>query len=1356
MAPSPLTRLIVLQQQRHDEIKRIGDHIRHRAANTLSKTIIQTRINMINDLWADVRKTHTDIALRAEAFENAYITENKYAALQDIYENTLDVLLTALPQSPSNEERNPRRREREDDDHDDCSAKLPRLDLPTFSGKHEDWDSFADIFTTLVHNAPRIADTTKLQYLKSCLKGSAAELVKDVTILGINYDTTWKALKNRFHNPRLTINNLLDAFINLPHLKKESASDLRSFIDNAQRIVRSLKNLRAPVVHWDLWLVHLLEVRLDTESRKHWEAEWSAKDQSSLANIEDDDDDYLVRMPKFVDLAAFLERRAQSLIVIQADKEDKRPNPPISTLSSSRKVHHAQSSQPARILKCGFCEGNHFTSKCSAFLAKTPEERKKAVREAKLCFNCLGRHKRSACPSKYRCKDCTTEERHHTLLHSAFSTERSSALAATQKFRANIGRTAGGPGLSINACNSAASQQSILLATAQVTVIGPFGRQTCARVLLDQGSEATFVSESLVQLLQLKRDRVTTSLMGIGGCTAGAVKHATSFTMKSNQDPPFKIDVNAFVLPRLTSELPSRNLVELELEPFKMLPLADPEFYLSDRVDILIGADLYGQLLRAGLTKFPSSSLVAQNTALGWVISVSNDLSDVIERFWTVEEVPVAPKSLKPQDEVWEKLFAETHKRTTDGRFQVRLPLNSEPPRVADETRRVALGSLQHLLRRFSRDPTLQQAYTDFMETYIKLGHMIPVPRSEIKNTRAWYHPHHPVITGTAEKPKIRVVFDASRRTHDKYCLNELLMSGPALQSDLSLILLNWRRYKYVFTADIVKIFRQILVAREDQDLQRILWSRAPGRPAMDYRLTTVTYGTACAPFLAIRTLLQLASDEKTCFPLGAACLESNTYVDDTFAGADDLPTAVRIRDEFIGILKSAGIELDKWAANHPNLLPSFILSGEVGAIKQIDTNSAVKTLGVHWNPSSDAFSFSASILSRSEKKLTKRSIYSDIARLYDPLGWLAPVTVLAKIIMQDLWIEKCDWDEPLSAEICDRWQSYCQSLSTLHTLSINRWLGLFDQKPFEIHGFSDASSRAYAAVVYLRIDNGNGNYHVSLLTAKTKVAPVKTVSIPNLELCGATLLVKLVVHLQKLKFLQNVPIRLWSDSQVVLTWLKKHPCHWKTFVANRVSLIQTELPSALWSHVPTKQNPADLATRGAMPDELRANDLWWTGPMWLLSPSDKWPQPRQSLRSLHTRPSSDEPVLLARYSSLTRLIRITAWCLRPILQKVRQRASQGSYPKYLTLADIDNARTVIVRVAQAHTFSTEIELLRSHKTLPKRHYLCKLQPFLDKDGILRVGGRLSNANLPRHLQYPPILPRSSSLSRLFVSYAHE
>ncbi|XP_058810637.1 uncharacterized protein LOC131675615 [Phymastichus coffea] len=668
----------------------------------------------------------------------------------------------------------------------------------------------------------------------------------------------------------------------------------------------------------------------------------------------------------------------------------------------------------------------------------------------------------------------------------------------------------------------------------------------------------------------------------------------------------------------------------------------------------------------------------------------------------------------------------------------------------------MAFGSLQHQLRRLSREPDLARAYTDFMDIYLKLGHMEPVPRAEIRNPRAWYLPHHAVVSGTAEKPKIRVVFDASRRTRDKHCLNEFLMPGPALQSELPLILLNWRRYKYAFTADIVKMFRQIQVAPEDQDLQRILWSPQLGKPAVDYRLRTVTYGTACAPYLAMRTLSQLASNERTRFPLGAACLELDTYVDDTFAGADDLAMAIRKRDELTDILASAGINLDKWAANHPKLLPAHLQPNHNVAIKELDRDNAVKTLGVHWSPTCDEFRFSASASNTREKTLTKRSVYSDIARLFDPLGWLAPVTVTAKVIMQDLWIERCEWDEPLTEEVRCRWQSYCQSLSTLHTLTINRWLGLSRQKTFEIHGFSDASSRAYAAVTYLRIDNGNGNYQVSLLSAKTKVTPVKTVSIPNLELCGATLLVKLVVHLQKLDFLQNVPVQLWSDSQIVLAWLKKHPCSWKTFVANRVSFIQTELPSATWAYVPTKQNPADLATRGASPDELRSNELWWTGPKWLMSPSDKWPQSPKPMRSMHSIKTLDEPLLLSRYSNLTRLVRITAWCLRPFLQKIRKRATQGSYPAYLTTSDLANARDALVKLAQSNAFSSEIGLLQARKSLPKRNHLCKLRPFVDIDGILRVGGRLGNAKLPHHLHFPAILPRDSTLSRLFISHAHE
>ena len=368
------------------------------------------------------------------------------------------------------------------------------------------------------------------------------------------------------------------------------------------------------------------------------------------------------------------------------------------------------------------------------------------------------------------------------------------------------------------------------------------------------------------------------------------------------------------------------------------------------------------------------------------------------------------------------------------------------------------------------------------------------------------------------------------------------------MQSDLSLILLNWRRYRFTFTADIVKMFRQIQMRPEDKNYQRIVWAPNASSEPVDFRLTTVTYETACAPYLAIRTLTQLAEDEGKRFPLGARCLLSETYVDDTFAGADDLATAVKKRIELTKLLASAKIELDKWVANHPQLLPD---SARPIAEKQIDEDEAVKALGVHWVPSVDEFRFNAAEVEGLASAHTKRLVLSNIARLFDPLGWLAPVTITAKILMQDMWILKCDWDSPLPAEIRERWYDYCKELSALPSLSVERWLGGTAECSYQIHGFSDASSRAYAALVYLRIKNGNGSFRVALLSAKSKVAPVKTVSIPNLDLCGAALLVKLIQHVTSLEFLQKLPIFAWSDSQIVLTWLRKHPCHWKTFVAN-------------------------------------------------------------------------------------------------------------------------------------------------------------------------------------------------------------
>ena len=356
---------------------------------------------------------------------------------------------------------------------------------------------------------------------------------------------------------------------------------------------------------------------------------------------------------------------------------------------------------------------------------------------------------------------------------------------------------------------------------------------------------------------------------------------------------------------------------------------------------------------------------------------------------------------------------------------------------------------------------------------------------------------------------------------------------------------------------------------------------------------------------------------------------------------------------------------------------------------------------------------------------------------------------------MQNLWIQKCEWDSPLPVELRERWYTYCRSLSDLPSLTIDRWLGVSGSRSYQIHGYSDASSRAYAAVIYLRIDEGNDKYSVSLLAAKTKVAPVETVSIPNLELCGAMLLVKLICHVRKLDFLSAIPVFAWTDSQIVLTWLRKHPCHWKTFVANRVSYIQTELPSATCGHVPSKENPADLATRGSEPAELSRTEIWCHGPHWLPQPPYQWPLPAEIQRTLHAQERPMESEILTRILSLSRLIRVVAFCRRPLFNLYRRKKGQELLRPFLTAFELAKARCIVIRLSRSSSFGVEIETLRARKRLPKHSRLSKLNPFLSNDNIFRVGGRLSHSTISLDRKHPPILSQDAALSLLFVRSAH-
>ncbi|GFU61514.1 integrase_H2C2 domain-containing protein [Trichonephila clavipes] len=317
-----------------------------------------------------------------------------------------------------------------------------------------------------------------------------------------------------------------------------------------------------------------------------------------------------------------------------------------------------------------------------------------------------------------------------------------------------------------------------------------------------------------------------------------------------------------------------------------------------------------------------------------------------------------------------------------------------------------------------------------------------------------------------------------------------------------------------------------IWINPDQRKLQRILWRENMDEPIKTFELSTVTYGTTSAPFLATRTLKQLALDEAGNFPLGSSVVMSDMYIDDI-----------------------------------------------------LTDSSEIKVLGVYWNPKHDCFSFRVKI--DLHELNTKRDVLSTIARIYDPLGLLGPVVAKAKIFLQKLWMLKIDWTDLLPDTINREWRQFVESLQVVNDININRCIVVEQPEVIELHGFSDASQSAYGAVVYCKSVTSDGKMLVNLIASKSRVAPTKQTTIPRLELCAAVLLAKLVHRVKQALKLNVTNTFLWSDSMIVLSWIRKESYQLKTFVANRIATIQEMTSSEQWRYVATEDNPADFVSRG-------------------------------------------------------------------------------------------------------------------------------------------------------------------------------
>ncbi|CAG4984341.1 unnamed protein product [Colias eurytheme] len=512
-------------------------------------------------------------------------------------------------------------------------------------------------------------------------------------------------------------------------------------------------------------------------------------------------------------------------------------------------------------------------------------------------------------------------------------------------------------------------------------------------------------------------------------------------------------------------------------------------------------------------------------------------------------------------------------------------------------------------------------------------------------------------------------------------------------------------------------------------------------------------------------TLKKLANDERSNYPNSIAphVLENSFYMDDLLHGSHTVEEAKRLKLDLINLLKAGGFNLRKWRSNLLDLSDDMDDIGKAEFdFKHIES---AKTLGLRWDPNEDQFIFYP-IEFISNPIPTKRQFLSEISKIFDPLGWLAPVTIKLKILFQETWKSDLRWDQPVTTEIASEWNRIKDDIPHIKKFKIPRWIQTQDNDIIELHGFCDASTKAYACVVYCKIKRYNTT-HVTLVAAKSKVVPLKkALSIPRLELCGALLLSKLMKSI--VECVPNFTVRVygWVDSTAVLGWINGEPDKWKPFVANRVKMICETIPKNQWQYVNTTENPADCASRGSTALNLANSSYWWNGPKWLpqYNPEEHTENPtyktnedlKKNITCVNAATARSDYIikqLLSKYSSLRKTIRILAYIIKFIDKIIYKKTYEYNY---LTMKDLKRAREMIIRHVQDEYFFQEKSQLSNGLPLSKKSTILSLNPVLDSTGLLRVGGRLKNSNINPEMKYPIIIPPQSKLAELIIDESHE
>ncbi|XP_036146395.1 uncharacterized protein LOC118646807 [Monomorium pharaonis] len=1283
----------------------------------------------------------------------------------------------------------------------EAHVKLPTMKLPTFDGNIEEWKRYSDTFKTLIHDS-ELSDVQKHQYLVGSLSGSAAKIIESIEISGDNYFIAWELLRERYDDKKGIKKRHMQCLLNeLPKIRQESADTIQELVDHVQKHLRVLQAMKLPTDQWGDIIIFLIEKNLDSTTRRRWEEHIEDKENITTSTMME----FLRRHSQLLRRAADDSETGTSRNSVGKDNSDKQR-------TSTKVRNNAALATTTREGRCYLCQGQHLIYGCAGFLNLSVEDRIKEIKRLRLCLNCLrpdhfSRHCRSS-----SCRECG--ERHNTLCHikrgplgsSAELTRSSSEDSSEASVGATLCSMASTEGrlrtIDLRSSEGAYhrrvkdQRKRILMATAIVNVATASG-DLKLRVLLDSASELNFVTSAACRRLNLNLDNIQEHISGLSDmkCT---INHGCRLSISSRMSN-FNLNLYCLVVPQVTKNLPSFSIQSSKLLIPENLKLADPLFFKPGQIDALIGGEFFLQLLDHGRIELGNGLPILQSTKFGWIIAGSvpshlivsratdrpwpsdqgclliqqESIEDTIKRFWELEEYRDNKKRLSREEESCENHFINTTSRDAlSGRFVVRLPFR-ENKRLLGRSRDIAVKRLEYLERKFQRNPEFRDRYAEFMREYVNLNHMSICETDNASN--AVYLPHHGVVRESSLTTKLRVVFDASAKTTSGISLNDTLMVGATLQDSIIDIVMRFRMPAVAITADLQKMYRQILLHSNDRDYQRILWRFSPSDPIGEYRLNTVTYGQACAPFLAVRCVQQLARDEGAQFSNASGVLLNDLYIDDIITGVDCENQAVELVAQLEALLNKGGFRPHKWRTNSEKLIRDLRANNRAEESSALAIESGtIKTLGLNWCPKADMFQFSMDFVKSPVS--TKREVLSTISRLFDPLGMVGPILTRAKLIMQETWVSDLDWDEPLTDNLRKAWDAYVEDVRGVGSIRVpRRVIQCPNAMRFRLHAFCDASMKAYGACIYLQSSDGNGGSSSLLLCSKSRVAPVKskTITLPRLELCGAVVLVRLLQGVKRAIKIKLDEVHAWSDSTIALAWIAGDPSRQKTFVSNRTAEIQSVLRPEYWHHVDGGENPADLISRGTDLTTLRQSKIWWEGPNWLSRFADCKQREAQSLgltkedeEFIQSEQKSVNRVfvstgdetsvidsLLRGHSSLSRVERVLAWIVR-FGRNARLKHDERKFG-HISTAEIRDAHLLLIIAIQKTHFADATAKLVARKPITTSSNLLSLSPFVDERGVLRVGGRIQNSQLPFETKHPIVLPSNNKFTQMLFEREH-